>query len=347
MTLYTVRKELTADTIEQAKQSVYLLNESLAATFPEQDKIEMIAWVSDIHLHTELSYGKIFSNSTYIKHVDTQRQFKLALHEISALRPAPKFLIFGGDIVDQGRPEEFQSFDRLLEESGFAIPTMPLFGNHDNYKSPIHPGIRSIWPNIKRQGWPDLEDPDELYYSFTRLGWKFIVLDTLQNSSYRMSARQRAWLETQLAQTDQPTMVLCHRHQLQVGNWVDQISIFEDREVWQMMNGCQHIKGFFSGHVHYPRLWQFHKKLYGTFPALAYGIGAGTGWGGIVLRDGQIAEVFYKEIFGESRDLNAGRTTFQNGRHVFMEVELFEGHRLCLPRGEGYWPFRENCEEHD
>lgn len=342
---YSIQKELTPDTVHEAKSSVAALNEALAARFPQPDEIQLIVWVSDIHLHTESSYTQPFVYKTYTDYVDTRRQFKLAMHEIAALDPVPQLLIFGGDITDRGMPEEFQTFDRMLREALISIPTVPLFGNHDNMKSPIHPGIRSLWPDIRREGWPAIDDPDELYYSFTRFGLKFIVLDTLLLSSYRMSEKQRSWLESELSQTDQPTLVLCHRHFLQVGNWVDQVSIFEDREVWRLLDSCPHIVGFFSGHVHYPRLWRFHKKLYCTFPALAYGIGAGTGWGGIVMRGGEIADVFYKEIVGESHDFNAGATRMQTGKHVFMEAELFESHRLCAPGL--FRPFRDRAEEHD
>lgn len=347
MKQYTIVKPLSSGTMIQATDSVERLNETLQSRYQTDcEDIQLIVWMSDIHLHTEEGYESFGGFNYYKERVDTRRQLRLALHEVAALKITPSLLIFGGDMVDQQRPEELQTFSRIFGESGLNIPSIPLFGNHENSNPPIRAGIQQIWGEIKREGWPDLDDPDELYYSFDHLGFKFLVLDTLQAISYRMSVRQRSWLENQLhalEQSPQPAIVLCHRHQLPVGNWVDG-AIFEDHEVWGMMNRCPHILGFFSGHVHYPQLWQLHRKLYCTFPSVAYGIGASTGWGGIVIKEGKVEDVFYKELFGESFDWSAGISHFQKGDHHIMQAERFEDHRLCTPFR---WHFREFREDRD
>lgn len=247
MKQYTIVKPLSHGTMIQATDSVKRLNETIQNVMQTKEDAHLIVWMSDMHIHTEEGYESFGGFNYYKERVDTRRQFRLALHEVAALEPAPSLLIFGGDMIDQRRPEELQTFSAIFEESGLDIPSVPLFGNHENNHSPINAGIQEIWKDIQRDGWPDLHDPDELYYSFDRLGMKFIVLDTLQASSYRMSANQRSWLEHELRELErsrQPAIVLCHRHQLPVGNWVD-AAIFQDQEVWEMMNRSPHILGFF------------------------------------------------------------------------------------------------------
>jgi len=340
-----VCKTLHEGVVEEAKRSVEKLNRELARRFPQQD-YTLIGWLSDMHVHAEQGYEKEFQSLAYKEFVNTRRQLELALEEIKALQPHPAFLLLGGDLTDYGLPEEFAVVKALLGKSKLSVPTMPIFGNHENgmLREGINPDVVRDWAKIKQPEWPDMEDPVELYYSFEAVGLKFLVLDTMQKSSYRMSARQKQWLKRELDGLDKPTIVFCHRHQLSVGSWVDAVSIFEDREVWQMLDASPHILGCFSGHVHYPRLWQLRRKLYCTFPALAYGIGAGTGWGGIVIREGRIAAVFYKELFDESYDMVTGALAHQEGKFVFMEPELFENSPLCHP---GHWHFRERPDERD
>lgn len=345
MRTYTLSKTLQQDVIDRARQSVDALNQELAARFPQND-YTLIGWISDIHIHQEEGYESQSISRLYREEVDTRRQLALALHEVDALGSKPAFVMLGGDLTDYGFPEEFATLKTLLDKSPLTVPTMPMFGNHDNgmLQERIHPDVVRLWPELKQPHWPDIADPIEFYYSFEAAGLSFIVLDTMQKSSYRMSDRQKTWLKSTLASLDKPTIVFCHRHQLSVGNWVDAVSTFEDREVWEMLNASPYILGCFSGHVHYPRLWQLRKKLYCTFPALAYGIGAGTGWGGLVIREGRIAGVFYKEIFDESFDMVAGVRERQAGKFVFMTPELYENSMLCHP---GHWFFRARPEERD
>jgi Icc protein len=324
-----------------AQRSVNELNKALEERFHNADGIKIIAWMSDIHIHTDAGYENDIS--FYQHDVDSRRQFALALHEIHSLRPTPELLVLGGDLTDYGRPEELQTVNHILRNRSWSIPTIPLFGNHDNQSPPIHPELMAIWPEIRHADWPEINDPNELYYSVTKSGLKFIILDTQQVNSYKMPQRQKEWLEAELQEMGPNIIILCHRHQLPVGNWVDEESIFRDREVWEMIDRTPNVLGIFSGHVHAARLWQFRRKLYGTFPAVAYGIGDNTGWGGIVLQGDRIAAVFKKDLYGESCDMNSGLHT-QAGHFRFMDAEIFQNHVLCNPC---YWPWESDPSKRD
>lgn len=331
-----LRKPLTEQDREAARQSMTGLNEALAERFGRLPDVRVIPWIGDLHLHDEADYARL--SPFYAEHVDTGRQFLLAMEELQALRPSAPLLVAGGDMTDYGRPGEWRRFRRLLDESGWTKPVVPAFGNHDNKNQSHDPAaaesLRSIWNEIRRADWPEVSDPGELFYRVRHDGLNYIVIDTMRNNEYRISQRQRDWLLGELARLDAPALVVCHRHFLNVGNWVDEGLAVRDKELWELLDASPFVLGVFSGHVHYARLWEYRSKLYATFPSTAHGIGVGAGWGGIVMRDKRIAAVFYKELGGEGYEYYNGPRR-QEGSFVFMTPEDFENHRLCDPR---YWP---------
>lgn len=48
------------------------------------------------------------------------------------------------------------------------------------------------------------------YYSFEKLGWKFICLDSIGERGYALDDIQFAWLEQELASTQQPVCIYSH-----------------------------------------------------------------------------------------------------------------------------------------
>lgn len=341
---YYFQKQLEIQAIDQAKASVQRLGAELNARINKYSHAKLYIWLGDLHIHSaEVNYEDDEGAEIYERLVDTRRQLALALHEIHALEPRVECMILGGDLTDYGLPEEYRALRNILDNKAWSIPTMPLFGNHDSSQIPINPDLVGIWSEVKLSNWPNITDRDEFYYSWEDDHNKFIVLDTKQRTDYKMHERQKIWLQQELESGSKTIIVLCHRHQLPVGNWVDEVSRFRDIEVWRMLDGCARVLGVLSGHVHSPRLWQYRCKLYCTFPSIAYSIGAGTGWGGFVVAEGAIKEVFIKEVAGESYDLVTGFCT-QEGQFSFLQPELFQNHPLCNPI---YWPWEKIGKNRD
>lgn len=352
MSYYTVRMQLDNRAIDRARASVRKLGRELQERMSRYSRPKLYVWASDLHVHSaDIAYEDEPGSEFYEKLVDTRRQLALALHEIHAIEPEPACVILGGDLTDHGFVGEYRALHEVLSNRRWNIPTMPVFGNHDSSRAPLNPDLRDAWPEVKLANWPDLCDADEFYYAWEDDAVRFIVLDTKQQTSYRMSERQQAWLRQQLAVPDgtppyaapKPIIVLCHRHQLPVGNWVDEVSRFRDKAVWELLDSCPRVAGVLSGHVHAPQLWQYRRKLYCTFPAVAYGIGAQTGWGGFVVAEGAIKDIFMKSLAGESYDL-LSEFSVQAGEFSFLKPELFQNHPLCNPL---YWPWEEHRRDRD
>ncbi|WP_127585052.1 metallophosphoesterase family protein [Paenibacillus koleovorans] len=163
MAYFSIQKTLSPDTIEAAEQSVSPLNQYISEVYPPEKGFRLLVWASDMHIHKTDGYSCRIG-AFYQDRVDTRRQFTLALHEMNALALTPELLILGGDISDKGLAEEFLAFDSIMKQGIYSVPTIPLFGNHDNPGyTPINPEIIRMWSQVQQPGWPDLLDPNEFY----------------------------------------------------------------------------------------------------------------------------------------------------------------------------------------
>ncbi len=168
-------------------------------------------WISDTHLYPrEL-------NTRFIE--KTQR----AISDVNGLKPAPDFLIFGGDLAQLGDPVELKLGEELLKDIKIKKYFIP--GEHDWYLD-----MGAAWNKMfGRSPW-----------SFDHKGVRFIGLDTVGNapdywSAKKMSPQERmghmavldgsvagpwaglgkeqiGWLDKTLAgwATDKPVVIFSH-----------------------------------------------------------------------------------------------------------------------------------------
>ncbi|NIM05521.1 MAG: hypothetical protein GTN69_09290 [Armatimonadetes bacterium] len=115
-----------------------------------------------------------------------------------AANQGAEFAIVPGDLVNNGKQEEYLYLARVLEDS--PLPVLTTTGNHDF----IGQGLLY---------YQHLFGP--LNYTFELDGFRFIVLD---NALGRLSTSQLDWLETQL-QTPLPRFVLLHMPPDTIQRW--------------------------------------------------------------------------------------------------------------------------------
>ena len=82
----------------------------------------LIAQLSDPHIRPE---GALYQGV-----VDSNRMFSEALTHLFALDKQPEVLLITGDLVDEGRPEEYAMVRELL--STLRVPFLVIPGNHDH-----------------------------------------------------------------------------------------------------------------------------------------------------------------------------------------------------------------------
>lgn len=115
-------------------------------------------------------------------------------------------------------------------------------------------------------------------------------------------------------------------------NWLDE-GLYKDKGIVDIISRSPNVLGVFSGDTHKLSLWNYMGKLYGSFPAVSYGIGGKTGWGGIILDGSKISEIFIKELTGETYDYCIG-PQIQEGSFRFISAEsLKEVHCWTLNSG--------------
>src|SRR5262249_19040356 len=88
-----------------------------------------------VHLWSLCSFARadfrfIHASDSHAGSPENARVDAAMFKEISELNPAPKFVIVTGDIVDYGRDDEYNRFDKAARNLG-RIPLYLAPGNHD------------------------------------------------------------------------------------------------------------------------------------------------------------------------------------------------------------------------
>lgn len=329
------RKSWSEQDGERGKTSCEALSETLASTLRQAGEgARLVAWMSDIHSRADRPYSDL-ENSIYRARADASFNFRQALTELSALRPKPDLLIFGGDLADSGCEgeapvDEIETFGHWVNgHCPKDLPTLALLGNHDHADKPLSAAFRSAFEKISNTHWPRQTDPDDYYGAAHLFGWRFVILDSRQGQA--LSEKQFTWL-SQLLKKDSstPTLVLVHRPFLAVGNWVDNHRLI-DRRSFDLIHNADCVKGVFSGHTHKSAGWQFNGKIHAVFPGLAYGIGESCGWVALVLSKDKVHSIFIKDLAAETFDHVAFRLHPQSGSFRKLETPLYEDSPLCDP----------------
>ncbi len=121
-------------------------------------------------------------------------------------RSGSDFIFQLGDMVSRGTVARFWEFIRGLASAAPKTPYLTAIGNHDRHKP--H-GITNDRVYRATFGSPD--------YSFTRGGWRFVVVDS---SAGRITPAQLKWLAGELSPSI-PTVVFTHIPPAPLSEWTD------------------------------------------------------------------------------------------------------------------------------
>jgi Icc protein len=161
----------------------------------------------------------------------------------------------GDDIEDEG-PEadraRYAECQRILR--GARAELVNVAGNHDT----IHLGAADLLSAWGR-------DPaGDLYSSFDRGGFHFVVLHTLERKDHDVSVgeAQLAWLAADLQAHPGPTVVLMHHsaadQDLRGNRWFEGLPhlclVRERRKIRGLLEGHGDVRAVFNGHLHWNHL---------------------------------------------------------------------------------------------
>ena len=173
------------------------------------------------------------------------RDFALTVADINALDPAPDVIVHTGDIVHNGRQDEYAQAVATLAKA--SAPVYVLAGNKDDRVN-LRAAFAAGGYFARNSGFID--------YAIEDYPVRLIALDTLSSSSNRgdfCPERISRLIDLIDAETTKPIAVFAHHPPFEVTVGPDRLN-FETPEVMsRLRRTLQHsgrVVAIFSGHVH-------------------------------------------------------------------------------------------------
>lgn len=195
----------------------------------------LIAQLSDLHVRPkgELLYGGI---------VDSNQALADALDHVLAMDRRPDLVLFTGDLVDEGRPAEYEMLREIL--AALPIPHLVIPGNHDdrdNLRTAFHDHAY-----LPREG--------PLHYCVDDHPVRIIGLDSNVSGVHHghIDDDGLAWLADVLASdTTKPTLLMLHHPPFASGIWyMDQYRYFDGNALKAVIERFDNVEAVLCGHVH-------------------------------------------------------------------------------------------------
>lgn len=170
--------------------------------------------------------------------VNTQDSFHAVVAEVMQQGTSFDALLATGDISQDHTEASYQKFVDGIEPLG--LPCYWLPGNHD-YKPCMNSVVSA----------PLIQD-----VTYVLLGehWQVLLLDSqvVGVPHGRLSDGQLDFLDRKLTEhSDRHTLVLLHHHPMLVNSaWLDQHSLKDAHEFWQVVDKHNNVRAVLCGHIH-------------------------------------------------------------------------------------------------
>jgi 3',5'-cyclic-AMP phosphodiesterase len=171
--------------------------------------------------------------------------FERTIADINALDPAPDAIVHTGDIVHNGRPDEYAQAVAILAKA--RAPVYVLAGNKDDRAN-----LREAF---SPRGYlkPDAEFID---YAVEDFPVRLIAVDTLNTASNKgdfCPAREKRLIDLIDAETGKPIAAFAHHPPFEVTVGPHPLNFETPQMMARLRRALQHsgrVAGVFSGHVH-------------------------------------------------------------------------------------------------
>ena len=210
------------------------------------------AFITDIHLQPERNAVQGF-----LKAIDT----------INYLNP--DFVITGGDQIMDALGQRYGRADSLYDlyqetVKALKMPVYNTMGNHDIYGIYSRSGADPKHPDYGEKMFENRIGKS--YYSFDHKGWKFMILNSLEDTgkdSYTglIDQKQIDWIKTELQKTDPGTPIVISTHipfitadqsGRVISNGKDVIDFFKGYNLKLVLQGHLHtVEDIFIDGIHF------------------------------------------------------------------------------------------------
>ncbi|MBI6705407.1 phosphodiesterase [Pseudomonas viridiflava] len=212
----------------------------------------LIAQISDTHVRPK---GKLYQGV-----VDSNAMLTAAVDAINALNPPPDVVLFSGDLVDEGLPEEYAMARELLRPLDKKLLMIP--GNHDHRTN-------------LRQAFPEHDYfIDDIGCHFVYSGpepVRIIGLDISVPEHHHgdMSDDAIQWLDRTLAlEPEKPTLIMMHQPPFSSGiPYIDQYRCERGERLAEVVSRYPAVERIVCGHIHRFMQLRFGGTLMCTAPS--------------------------------------------------------------------------------
>jgi Icc protein len=173
------------------------------------------------------------------------RDFEVTIADINALDPPPDVIVHTGDIVHNGRQDEYAEATRILAQARAPVYVIP--GNKDDRVN-----LRAAFaPRGYLKAGSDFVE-----YAIEDYPVRLIAVDTLNTRSNKgdfCPERAKQLIELIDAETKKPIAVFAHHPPFEVEVGPDPINFEKLEMMAQLRQALQHsdrVAAIFSGHVH-------------------------------------------------------------------------------------------------
>ncbi len=176
---------------------------------------------------------------------DPAAALRAVIARIGLLRPAPDLVLFTGDLVERGLPEEYAHFLDLVADC--RLPCAAIPGNHDR-RDAFQTALRGSQVQVG-------VDPNFAHLALDELPLRVIGLDTLGlegEAGGMLDAGRLAWLGRRLDEApDQPTLIFMHHPPFRTGiDFMDRWGLHYPERLAAILARHPSILRISCGHVH-------------------------------------------------------------------------------------------------
>jgi 3',5'-cyclic AMP phosphodiesterase CpdA len=194
----------------------------------------LIAQISDPHVRPA---GELYQGV-----VDSNRMFDNAICHVLELDCRPDLVLLTGDLVDEGKPEEYEMARHLL--SKLSIPYLVIPGNHDQREA-----FRVAFAHCAY-----LPASGALHYCVDEYPVRIIALDSCVPGRHHgdVDAAGLEWLrQTLLANPSKPTVLMLHHPPFLSGiPYMDPYRYLEPGPLEAIVRSFDNVEAVLCGHVH-------------------------------------------------------------------------------------------------
>jgi 3',5'-cyclic-AMP phosphodiesterase len=214
----------------------------------------LVAQITDTHI---MAPGSLFKGV-----VDTASALQRAVSALNQLDPFPEVAVLTGDLVESGRPEEYDHLRALL--APLQMPVFAIPGNHDA-REPMRAAFAGEG-YLPRQGF--------LNYVIDDYPLRIIALDTLipGEGGGELCADRLRWLNDMLAEApDRPSLIMMHHPPFATGiARMDQAGLSNTVAFAEIIRRQPQIERILCGHLHRAIESRFAGTVAGTAPSTAH-----------------------------------------------------------------------------